>query len=135
MAAAGRDRLCDERGVGLVGSLVGVTVFLVLLLFAVQLALNLYATTAVSSIAFDAAREVAGSEGGPGSTVEAEARARRLLRRFEAGGGTLDFAWDTSRDDVVLLRVVAERPSLLPNVSFPFQRVTRTVSVRWERDR
>lgn len=135
MAAAGRDRLGDERGAGLVGSLVGVTVFLVLLLFAVQLALNLYATTAVSSIAFDAAREVAGSEGGSGSTAEAEARARRLLRRFEEGGGTLDFAWDTSRDDVVLLRVVAERPSLLPNVSFPFQRVTRTVSVRWERER
>ena len=135
MAAPARDRLTDERGSGVVGSLVGVTVFLTLLLFAVQLALNLYSTTAVSSIAFDAAREVAGSNGGSASTIEAERRARELLRRFESEGGTLDFEWNTSRDDVVLLRVVAERPSLLPNISFPFQRVARTVTVRWERAR
>lgn len=135
MAAAARDRWADEAGTGLVGSLVGVTVFLVLLLFAVQLALNLYATSAVTSVAFDAARQVAASDGGVDATATAEARARELLGRFEEGGGELLFDWTTTRDDVVVLRVVAERPSLLANVSFPFQRVARTVTVRWERGR
>lgn len=133
--AAEADPLADETGTGLIGSLVGVTVFLVLLLFAVQLALNLYATSAVTSVAFDAAREVAGSDGGVASTDAAEARARALLDRFEAGGGHLEFQWNTGRDDAVVLRVVAERKPLLANVSFPFQRVARTVTVRWERPR
>jgi hypothetical protein len=110
-------------------------VFLVLLLFAVQLALNLYATSAVTSVAFDAARQVAGSAGGPSSAADAEARARRVLDRFESGGGRLVFVWDTSRADVLALTVEAERPSLLPHVRFPFQHVQRTVTVRWERER
>lgn len=135
MVAAAGDRLGDERAAGQVGTLVGVTVFLVLLLFAVQLALNLYATSAVTSVAYDAAREVAGSDGGPEAVGAAEARARSVLDRFEEGGGALSFEWDTTRDDVVAVRVVAERPSLLPNVGIPFQRVARTVTVRWERGR
>jgi hypothetical protein len=109
--------------------------FLVLLLFAVQLALNLYATSVVTSVAYDAARQVAGSEGGPAATSAAEARARSLLGRFTADGGTLRFDWNTARDDVLEVEVVAERPSLLANVRFPFQRVDRTVRVRWERPR
>ena len=125
----------DEAGVGLLSSIVGVTVFIVLLLFAVQLALNLYATSAVTAVAFDAARQVAGSDGGPAAAASAEDHARHVLGRFETGGGTLRFRWDTSRDDVVVLEVVAERPSLLANVGFPFQRVDRTVTVRWERAR
>lgn len=119
----------------MVGTLVGVTVFLVLLLFAVQLALNLYATSAVTTVTYDAAREVAGSDGGLDAVGVAEARARSVLDRFEEGGGLLRFEWDTTRDDVVAVRVVAERPSLLPSFGIPFQRVTRTVTVRWERGR
>ena len=124
-----------EEGVGLLSSIVGVTVFIVLLLFAVQLALNLYATSVVTTVTYDAARQVAGSDGGPSATAAAEARARDLLGRFESGGGSLRFRWDTSRDDVLLLEVVAERPSLLARVRFPFQRVDRTAVVRWERPR
>ena len=124
-----------EAGVGLLSSIVGVTVFVVLLLFAVQLALNLYATSAVTAVAYDAARQVAGSDGGAAATGRAEAHAREVLGRFEHDGGTLDFRWDTSRPDAVALEVVAERPSLLANVRFPFQRVDRTVTVRWERPR
>jgi hypothetical protein len=112
---------------------VGVTVFIVLLLFAVQLSLNLYATSVVTTVTYDAARQVAGSDGGPLATRDAEARARDLLDRFESGGGSLRFRWDTTRDDVLVLEVVAERPALLANVRFPFQRVERTAVVRWER--
>jgi hypothetical protein len=92
--------------------------------------LNLYATSAVTTVAFDAARKVAGSEATPVDVAERDAR--NLLGRFESGGGQLRFRWDTSRLDVVTLDVVAERPSLLPNVRFPFQRVERTISVRRE---
>ena len=106
-----------------------------MLFFAAQLALNLYATSTVTAVAFDAARQVAGSDGGPRATGDAEAHARSLLSHFDSGGGRLRFRWDTSRDDVVALEVVADRPSLLPHVTFPFQHVDRTVTVRWERPR
>lgn len=119
----------------MVGAVVGVTVFLTLLLFAVQLALNLYATSTVTSVAFDAAREVAATPGTAADTARAEDRARGVLDRFEEGGGRLAFDWDVGRDDVVVLRVVAERPALLAGIRFPFQRVRRTVTARWERFR
>jgi hypothetical protein len=106
-----------------------VTVFLALLLFAVQLTLNLYATSTVSAVAYDAARQVARS----GDTTQAEARARGLLDRFESEGGTLTFHWDVSGADAVRLQVVAERPALLAHMRLPFQRIERTVRVRWER--
>jgi hypothetical protein len=122
-----------EAGTGLLGSIVGVTVFLVLVLFAVQLVLNLYATSAVTAVAFDAARVVAGEDGGEAAIDEAEARARAVLGRFEADGGQLAFAWDLSSPDVVRLTVRASRPSLLPAVPFPFDHVERTVTVRRER--
>jgi hypothetical protein len=125
------DRVEDETGSGLLGSVVGVTVFLVLLLFAVQLAMNLYATSVVTTVTFDAARKVAGSA--HGSTTQAEADARTLLRGFDAA--SLRFTWGGNAD-VVTLHVVARRPtSLLPNVSFPFATVDRMVRVRREQPR
>lgn len=114
--------------------MVGVTVFLVLLLFAVQLAMNLYATSAVTSVAFDAARQVAGSAAT--SRQDAEAHARAVLDDFEAQGGRLHFDWTASDPDRVVLRIEAVRPTpLLPKVHFPFQTVKRTVTVRREKPR
>jgi hypothetical protein len=125
------ERLGGESGAGLLGSVIGVTVFLVLLLFAVQLAMNLYATSAVTSVAFDAARKVAGADHVAPATAEADAR--RVLDEFEAQGGKLTFDWDDTRDDVVVLRLEAKRPApLLAKVSFPFQTIDRTVRVRRE---
>lgn len=125
----------QDDGTGLVSSIVGVTIFLVLLLYAVQLALNLYATSTVTAVAFDAARRVAGTEGGPSATNAAETQARAMLDHYEDNGGSLHFVWDTTRDDVVVLEVTAERRPLLARVRVPFQRVHRTVRVRWERPR
>jgi hypothetical protein len=125
----------SDDGSGLVSAIVGVTIFLVLLLYAVQLALNLYATSTVTAVAFDAARQVAGSDGGPDATAAAEEQARGMLDHYEDNGGTLEFDWDTSRADVVVLEVTAERQPLLARVRVPFQRVHRTVTVRWERPR
>ena len=99
------ERLTGDAGVGAVSSLVGVTVFLLLLLFAVQLTLNLYATSAVTSVAFDAARSVAATDGDLSARNAAEAHARTVLDRFEEDGGRLEFAWDVTRPDVVVLDV------------------------------
>lgn len=119
-------RTSAEDGVGLVSSLTGVTVFLVLLLFAVHLVLNLYATSTVTAAAFDAARVVAGRDG---DEAEAEGRARELLDGYSAED--LTFEW-TYTPDFVELRVVANHPTdLLPGV--PYGTVDRTIRVRLER--
>jgi hypothetical protein len=134
-------RSADEEGAGLLGTLLGVTVFLTLLLFAVHVVLNLYATSTVTAVAFDAAREVAGADGGPEVERAAEARARAVLGR--AGSvERLRLAWaypSTDGDgepDVVELRVRAESPStFLPGVSLPLASVDRIIRVRLERPR
>ncbi len=128
-----------EAGTGLLGSIIGVTVFLALLLFAVHLVLNLYGTSVVTAAAFDAARLRAGGGGETVSEGEAERQVLELLDGYRSGG-RLELSWsypDTDGDgapDVVALRVVAEHPTdLLARVDFPFQRVDRTVTVRVER--
>ncbi len=119
--------------------MVGVTVFLVLLLFAVHLVLNLYGTSVVTAAAFDAARLRAGSGGAMASELDAERHALQLLGGYREGGAvTMTWAYpDTDADgeaDVVALRVVAEHPTnLVGGVRFPFQRLDRTVVVRLER--
>ncbi len=128
-----------ESGAGLLGSIVGVTVFLALLLFAVHLVLNLYGTSVVTAAVFDAARLRAGGAGAVVSEAEAERHALELLDGYRSDG-RLELTWrypDTDGDgvsDVVALRVVAEHPTdLLDQVDFPFQRVDRTITVRMER--
>lgn len=130
-----------EAGSGVIGTLVGVTVFLTLLLFAVHLVLNLYGSSIVTAAAFDAARLRAGDGGRAVSEAEAERHALQLLGGYERDGH-LQLSWtypDTDGDgeaDVVALRVVAEHPTnFAPRARFPFQRVDRTVTVRLERVR
>ncbi len=115
----------------------GFTVVLVLLLFAFQVVLGLYERSTVSAAAFDAARLVAGSDGGVGAQVAAQDQVRRLLGDDD---GSLQFEWryvDVDGDgepDVVELRVLGPaRRSLVPFVPIPFAQVDRTVTVRIER--
>jgi hypothetical protein len=112
-------------------------VFLALLLVAVQLLVNLYATSVVTAVGFDAARVVAGSasrEGGPGY-ASAEADARRALGRY---GRRVTFDWSGSDDDTVVLRLRADNPNFVVRRwagSLGFDHVDRTVRVRVERMR
>ena len=128
--------MTDEHGSGMVSSVVGVTAFLALLMFAVQLALNLYATSTVTAAAFDAARIVAGGDGGPAAELDAAAHLQALL------GEPVTLAWeyrDTDAEpgpDVVALTVEVEHATrLLRAMPIPYQHVVRTVTVRMERFR
>lgn len=128
-----------DDGVGLVGSLAGVVVFLAFLLFAAQLLVNLSATSMVTSAAYEGARLAAGrgvAQGDVAAQQEArrrgEERVRALLGRF---GDRVRFDWSGSTGDVVVLRVQAEPPSvLLPALpaELGFDRIDRSVQVRVE---
>jgi Flp pilus assembly protein TadG len=123
----------DERGGGLIQLWVGFFVFLVMLLFAVQVLFNLYAASVVTAVSYDAARRVAGSDGGPGTTAEAEADARQALGRYQ---GRVDFNWIATGPEEVVLRVQTDNPSvLIPALARPiaFDQLDRTIRIRVER--
>lgn len=130
--------MTDDRGTGMVSSVVGVTAFLTLLLYATQLVLNLYATSTVTAAAFDGARIVAGARGGTTAEAEAELHIRDVLGSYD-DTGSLALSWEY-RDtdaipgpDVVALTVDAEHPTrLLRVVPVPYQHIVRTVVVRLE---
>jgi hypothetical protein len=115
-----------------ISSIFGLCTVLVLLLFAVQVVYDLYATSAVTAAAYDAARVVAGADGGPAATTVAEEGARDALGRY---GERVRFTW-TLDGDVVQLHVVARNPGFLPeSLRRPLgvDTVDRTVRVRTER--
>lgn len=123
-----------ERGVGLIGSLAGVVAFLSLLLLAVQVTYDLYATSAVTSAAFDAVRIVAGADSAsdPNARNRAEATARGILGAY---GERVTFEWSEDADNIAL-RVQATNPGFLPpplRRALGVDRVDRTVRARVER--
>src|SRR5687767_4705830 len=83
-----------ERGTGLIGTVVGVLVFLSFLIFATQLVLSLYATSVVTAVAYDAAKTVAGADAGASDDARREATvvARRALGRL---GEQVELRWST----------------------------------------
>jgi hypothetical protein len=114
---------------------IGFSVFLVMLLFAVQVLFNLYAASVVTAVSYDAARRVAGSDGGPGLVAEAENQARQELGRYAA---RVSFDWSATSTDEVVLRVQTRNPHvLLPVLAGPaaLDRLDRTIRVRVERFR
>jgi hypothetical protein len=122
----------SERGGGPISTWFGFLVFLTLLLFAVQALFNLYAASVVTAVAYDAARQVAGAEGGLSSASTAEAGARRALGRY---ADRVTFDWSGSDGEAAVLRVQARNPHvLLPALAGPvaFDQVDRTVRVRVE---
>lgn len=103
----------DEAGTGLIASIVGVAVFLILLLLAVQVSFDLYAHSAVTAAALEAASAVAGSEAGASASAQADAvsNAREILGRYAAGA---TFDWQVT-PTTVELTVSVHNPSLLPS--------------------
>lgn len=122
-----------DPGTAVVGTLVGFAVFMVLLLFATQEVVRLYATSAVTSAATRAAEAVASAQpvGSPVAVAAAETGARDQLGSF---GGRTTFDWMEVDGSRVVLRVTARSPEFLPGVP-GWSQITRTVTVRTERFR
>jgi hypothetical protein len=120
-----------ERGTGLIGSVAGVTVFLALLTVAVQVLVDLYQTSVVTAVGYDAARSVATRPEQPLSTATA-----RVRDRLGGIGDDAEIAWEIDEDDGVvrLHLVVPTRRFLLPAVAGPLgiDEVDRTITVRIE---
>lgn len=126
----------SDSGVGLIASAAGILVFLVFLMFTVQLLFGLYASSTVTAVANDAALRAA-AQGAP-SVELIEADARRTLGRI---GDEATFAWSTDDtdgdavDDTVVLEVVAHPPRFLPRSiggAIGLDDVARTVTARLE---
>jgi hypothetical protein len=132
-------RLSGDAGSGLVGVMAGVGVFLVFLLFAVQLLVGLTARSAVAAAAYDAASTAAGYPragvlAADGQT-RGEARAREELGEE---GARARFDWTGTDGDQVVLRIQVDAPHVLaPSFTGPLlsNQIDRTVIVRRERPR
>jgi Flp pilus assembly protein TadG len=108
-----------ERGAGLFSTAFGFTVFLIFLLFAVQVLFGLYARTTVTAATADLANRIArdapGLDRGGFDAHAASARAR-----LGGYGDRVDFAYlllDADTDgipDTVAVTATAELPVLLP---------------------
>ena len=125
-----------DRGSGLLSSVAGVVVFLVFLLFAVQLLFGLYATSTVNAVANDAATRAASAEAPSVLQIEADARAS-----LGEVGRTARFTWwedDADGDgepDTVVLEVVADPPRFIPESmggTVGLDEIRRVVRVRRE---
>ena len=117
---------------GLVGTLVGFAIFLVLLLFATQVMVRMYATSALTSAATRAAQTVAQAPVPALEVAGAEAAARQQLGSF--GSARARFVWVEVDGSQVVLHVVARSPEFLPGLP-GWSRISRTVTVRTERFR
>jgi hypothetical protein len=116
-----------------VGTFVGATIFLIFLLFAAQFLVRLYATSVLTSAAFDAADAVATHQGNVAEEIPtAEAGARQRLGRF--GSDHTTFIWKEADAQQVVLEVRAQSPGFVPLPS-GYRRIDRTVTVRTERFR
>ncbi len=129
-------RTAPDRGAGLLSSVAGVVVFLVFLLFAVQLLFGLYASSTVNAVANDAATRAASANAPAIELIEAEAR-----RSLGDIGARASFRWaveDTDGDggdDTVVLEVVARPPRFIPpsiGGAIGLDEVRHTVRVRGE---
>lgn len=126
---------CRDHGSGLIPTVTGVTIFLLLLLLAVQVVFNLYAASAVQAAAFDAARLVA-AEGSDLSAAQAvaEGHVRTVLGRY--GDDHVESVQVALDGDAVLLTVKARNRSLLPRLlpdGLASDTVERSARVRIER--
>jgi hypothetical protein len=121
-----------DSGTAIVGTLVGFAIFMLLLLLAVQVAVRLYATSAITAAAESAASQVASAPVPAAEVPAAEGAARARLGGF--GAEHTRFDWLEVDANQVVLEVTAEPPSFLPGLS-SWGAIRRTVTVRTERFR
>lgn len=104
-----------ERGAGLISSSAGILVFILFLVFAVQLLFSLYASSTVTAVAHDAAARAASAPERDWALIGDEARGH--LGRM---GEDADLTWSTEdadgdgEVDTVALRIIVVPPRLVP---------------------
>ncbi|MEO6989595.1 MAG: hypothetical protein ABI239_13225 [Aquihabitans sp.] len=130
-----------EAGTGLIGSAAGVAAFVLFLLFAVQLIVNLYATSTVTAAGYDAARSVASANvdhSDPQSVAVAQREAERHLRDLLGDmGQSAQLSWSTDGNQI-RLHVVVDSPGILPSSvrdTTSLRHIDRTFVVRIEEPR
>jgi Flp pilus assembly protein TadG len=121
-----------DRGTAVVGTLVGFLIFMLLLLFSVQILVHLYAASALTASATTAAETVADSSEPSEAVPAAEASARSQLGTF--GATRTSFDWREVDAQQVVLQVTGLSPSFLP-LPESWRAILRTVTVRTERFR
>lgn len=124
-------------GAGLIATSTGVLIFLVLLLLAVQVLFNLYATTAVTAAANDGARIAAGAEAQAGGTAAAQELGQQHIVNLlgQYGRDRVSVAW-VDDPDYAIVTVDAQNPSFLPIAlrrQVGLDHIHRTARVRIER--
>lgn len=135
MSDSGPAHRCQgEEGTGLIATVSGTLVFMVLLLLAVQVSFDLYARSAVEAAAFDAVRVVTGSDAGatPASLTAAEQHARQVLGHY---GRLARFSWQVGTTTVSLTISVQDQSVLPAALIGPLglDTVRQTVVLRRER--
>lgn len=113
-----------------------VGVFLTFLFFAVQLSVNLYATSTVTGLTYDAARRVAAAPVN-GQTVKTQQAAEDDLRASlgEYGKRIQTIDWSGSDTEVVRLHIEVTNPGFLffgDLRPLGFDTIDRTIEVRRE---
>jgi hypothetical protein len=104
----------SDEGTGVFSTAIAVLVFLLFLLFAVQLLVSLYATSTVTAVTNDAVQRAA-TGGADLGAIEAEARAS-----LGEVGRTAEFTWEQAdadgdgATDTISLEVHAHPPRFLP---------------------
>jgi len=136
------DRLGGDAGAGLIGTSAAVTVFLVFLLFAVQILIGLYGRSVVTGAAYDGAHSVAGARvdhTDPDAVARAQATAEdRMRQQLGEVGSRATFDWSGTDGATVVLRVQTDNPRFsIPGLTGPLStdHIDRTVQVRVEQVR
>ena len=109
--------------------MIGATLFLLMMLSAAQFLVRLYATSVVTSAAYQAAQAVATEGGNPAYAAGAEREARARMGAF--GGAHARFVWREADAQQVVLEVIDLSPSFSP-LPASYRRIDRTVVVRSE---
>jgi Flp pilus assembly protein TadG len=123
-----------ERGSGLISTTFGLGVFLIMVFFAVQVSLSLYATSVATAVAQDLARDIALLGRRPDAT-RVDRATRQAAARLAGMQGELTIVRDPGRgcaaDEVVCVQVHARAPRFL-NDPVGLENVDRLVRVRIE---
>lgn len=104
-------RRADEGGASILATIIGAGVFLLLMLFAVQVLVGLYTSSVVNAATYDAAKAVAGSDGGDPAVAAARANAQSQLGSY---GKRVTFDFSSSTPEVIRVVATGPRLSFLP---------------------